>query len=282
MRYLIHISLIFFCSAVVSAQTQSTFPLPSDIQQLILRYDPWRSELILGDGSSPGELNSIAASSAWIAGETLFWSTLYVAEDLPILSSICFSESGRIDYLDGITLQQGERLGDELLPLEQEVSIPFQLSNGTPLNRLAQSSLAGSVFLAGIEDGKGFTYDLVSKEWGSLPFNAGEDNVYRLLVSQWVKVDGRTYMLFASDMPGGYGGLDVYAAELTIRQKRGKRSRSFEFGPPLNLGPAVNTAADDFDPNYDVERQDLYYLRATDSGDENQNFLVVVEGFVWW
>lgn len=288
MRYPFHIVLICICICictcygVVSAQTQYTFPLPSDIQQPILRYDPWSGELLLGAENSPSDLKSLSIPATWIEGDTPPWSPVYVAEELPGLSSICFGESGRIDYLDENTLQQGERLGDELLPLEEGASMPILLPNGTLLNRLGQTSLADSIFLAGIEAGKGFIYDLITEEWSSLPFNAGADNAYRVLVSQWVMVEDRTYVLFASDMPGGYGGLDVYAAEVTTRQKRGNRSRSFQFGPPLNLGQAVNTLDDEFDPNYDVEGQELCYLRSTDSREEKRNVLVVVQGFGWW
>lgn len=83
-------------------------------------------------------------------------------------------------------------------------------------------------------------------------------------------------------MPGGHGGLDVYAAEVTTRQKKAKRSRSFQFGPPLNLGSAINSSNDEFDPNYDVEGQELCYLRSTDSREEKRNLLIVVQGFRWW
>lgn len=277
MQYPLYIVLICLYSGVVSAQTQSTFPLPSDIQTPILSYNPWRGELLLGDRSFPNELLSLAIPATWSESDSLIWTPLYVAEELPSLSAICFSESGRIDYLEGDMLQQGERLGDGLLPLEEGASMPFLLPNGASLTRLAQTSMTDSIFLAGIEAGKGFTYDLLTEEWGSLPFNAGADNDYRVLVSQWVKVDGRTYVLFASDMPGGIGGLDVYVAEVTMLPRKGKRPRSLRFGSPLNLGPAVNTVDDDFDPNYDVEGEGLHGLRSSDGG---KSILFVVKGDV--
>ncbi|MFN2380751.1 MAG: hypothetical protein ABR519_11170 [Bacteroidales bacterium] len=46
-----------------------------------------------------------------------------------------------------------------------------------------------------------------------------------------ISPDGKS-LIFASDRPGGYGGLDLY---VSFRDKDG------EWGPPLNLGPDVNT-----------------------------------------
>lgn len=65
--------------------------------------------------------------------------------------------------------------------------------------------------------------------WGelqSLPFNSDEYSVLHPALS---KSGDRLY--FASDMPGGFGGMDVYYSE----KDNGR------WGPPINLGPVVNT-----------------------------------------
>jgi outer membrane protein OmpA-like peptidoglycan-associated protein/tetratricopeptide (TPR) repeat protein len=65
--------------------------------------------------------------------------------------------------------------------------------------------------------------------WGelqSLPFNSDEYSVLHPALS---KSGERLY--FASDMPGGFGGMDVYYSE----KDNGR------WGPPINLGPVVNT-----------------------------------------
>ncbi len=49
-----------------------------------------------------------------------------------------------------------------------------------------------------------------------------------------------TALYFSSDMPGGYGGMDLY------RLDRNGDTWSF---PPVNLGPAVNSAGDDVFPS---------------------------------
>jgi hypothetical protein len=44
----------------------------------------------------------------------------------------------------------------------------------------------------------------------------------------------------ASNRPGGYGGIDIWVAS--------RATRDAAFGSPINLGPVVNSAADDFCP----------------------------------
>lgn len=52
--------------------------------------------------------------------------------------------------------------------------------------------------------------------------------------------DGDRSLLFASDMPGGFGGYDIYVAHWDDK-KRG-------WGEPRNLGAAVNTEGDEISP----------------------------------
>jgi peptidoglycan-associated lipoprotein len=47
-------------------------------------------------------------------------------------------------------------------------------------------------------------------------------------------------MYFASDMPGGYGGKDIWYVTYTKRSKT--------WGDPINLGPTINTEGDDMYP----------------------------------
>jgi outer membrane protein OmpA-like peptidoglycan-associated protein len=59
-----------------------------------------------------------------------------------------------------------------------------------------------------------------------LPFNSAEYSCAHPTLTE----DG-TKLYFASDMPGGFGGMDIYVSEV----EGGK------FGPPTNLGPSINT-----------------------------------------
>lgn len=67
----------------------------------------------------------------------------------------------------------------------------------------------------------------------SLPFNSDEYSVAHPALS----ADG-TKLYFASDMPGGFGGMDLYVSE----QENGR------WGPPMNLGPKINTEGNEIFP----------------------------------
>ena len=51
-------------------------------------------------------------------------------------------------------------------------------------------------------------------------------------------------LFFASNRPGGYGGNDIWVS------RRHNRRDDFDWGPPENLGPAINTASDEEGPTY--------------------------------
>ncbi|RXQ96821.1 hypothetical protein EO244_04110 [Ancylomarina salipaludis] len=55
-------------------------------------------------------------------------------------------------------------------------------------------------------------------------------------------------LFFISNMPGGYGGSDIYYC----------RKQGFTWGPPINLGPSVNTSGDEMFP-YICEDGFLYF-----------------------
>lgn len=65
-----------------------------------------------------------------------------------------------------------------------------------------------------------------------------------------ISVDGHT-LVFASLRPGGYGYGDLYVSRL----------RDGEWTPAANLGPAVNTANDEFHPTLSRNGEELYFAR---------------------
>ncbi len=67
----------------------------------------------------------------------------------------------------------------------------------------------------------------------SLPFNSDEySNAHPA-----INADG-TKLYFSSDMPGGFGGMDLYVSEL----------ENGRWGPPMNLGPNINTEGNELFP----------------------------------
>lgn len=71
------------------------------------------------------------------------------------------------------------------------------------------------------------------KEMGPLPFNSPEFGSCHPALS----ADGRT-LIFASDRPGGYGGMDLYRVD-----RQGE-----QWGLPVNLGPEINSAGNELFP----------------------------------
>ena len=67
----------------------------------------------------------------------------------------------------------------------------------------------------------------------SLPFNSDEYSCAHPTLSN----DGNK-LYFSSDMPGGFGGMDLYVSEL----------ENGRWGPPMNLGPAINTEGNEIFP----------------------------------
>jgi Tol biopolymer transport system component len=70
-----------------------------------------------------------------------------------------------------------------------------------------------------------------------------------------ISVDGRT-LVFTSLRPGGYGLGDLYVSHRTP----GRRSAD-GWTPARNLGPLVNTAADEYHPTLTRDGRTLYFVR---------------------
>ena len=79
---------------------------------------------------------------------------------------------------------------------------------------------------------------------GELPFN--DDNY--ACMHPCLSTDG-TKLYFSSDMPGGYGGYDLYVSEKTGRT----------WGPPVNLGPEINTDKNDVYPFISFSGKTLFF-----------------------
>ncbi|HLL81204.1 MAG TPA: hypothetical protein VK420_01080 [Longimicrobium sp.] len=65
-----------------------------------------------------------------------------------------------------------------------------------------------------------------------------------------ITVDGKT-LVFTSLRPGGYGLGDLYVSHL----------HKGEWSPARNLGPRVNTAADEYHPTLSRDRRTLFFVR---------------------
>lgn len=83
-------------------------------------------------------------------------------------------------------------------------------------------------------------------QWNNIkevPFNSNEYSTGHPSLTKDDKL-----MYFVSDMPGGFGGTDLYIVEYNAGT----------FGTPVNLGPEINTAGNEMFPFVD-ERGNLYF-----------------------
>ncbi|MBK7409449.1 MAG: SPOR domain-containing protein [Saprospirales bacterium] len=70
----------------------------------------------------------------------------------------------------------------------------------------------------------------------------------------FVIFNGTTEILyFASDRPGGFGGMDLWYITRDIN------SKDFDFTYPVNCGATINTPMDEITPYYDLEEATLYF-----------------------
>ena len=93
-----------------------------------------------------------------------------------------------------------------------------------------------------------FTADLVDGKWTNVkPSNLNNPNyiVYHPSVSS----DGKK-IYYASDMPGGLGGTDIYVSDI---------NEDGSFGVPMNLGNIVNTEGNESFPHIYNEEGVLYF-----------------------
>jgi Tol biopolymer transport system component len=89
------------------------------------------------------------------------------------------------------------------------------------------------------------------------PGGAGRDNLGEMIngrgseVDPFIAADG-TFLIFASDRPGGTGRQDLYVS----------RSKDGQWGPPRSLGPLVNSEASEVCPC--VSPDGRYFIYTSD------------------
>jgi outer membrane protein OmpA-like peptidoglycan-associated protein/tetratricopeptide (TPR) repeat protein len=106
---------------------------------------------------------------------------------------------------------------------------------------------------SGGQDGSRATSDIYISEhntqtdtWGQPRMFAFNDQQYNIGYPS-INEEGNI-LYFASDMPGGYGGYDIYKI---LKDENG------EWGEPINLGPTINTA---FNDSYPYIAGDVLYF----------------------
>ena len=98
--------------------------------------------------------------------------------------------------------------------------------------------------------------DDVNEHWSTpvnmdVPFNTTSDD-WRACISP-----DNLKFYFVSTRPGGHGGADIWAAERTTTEE--------PWAEPVNLGPPVNSSADDSGPTFSCDGR-VFFFQSTRSG----------------
>ncbi|MGP8214769.1 MAG: hypothetical protein ACLQQ4_04320 [Bacteroidia bacterium] len=99
----------------------------------------------------------------------------------------------------------------------------------------------GSIFSSTDDGGKSFSTPM------ALPEVINQKNQHQIAAS--ITADGST-IYFASDRPGGLGGIDIYVS---------KKLPNGGWGVPQNLGPVINTPSNEDFPNISPDGKTLYF-----------------------
>ena len=155
---------------------------------------------------------------------------------------ILSTDDGVMEYPAKIFMaNKGEKGWEEPKPLPDKVNRPdqsnFNVAFSPDGSRMyfARGTIQGNELVSGdmyYSAGDG-------RNWGAAQEVEGINGDYIVKNPAVGDLYGREVLFFASDMPGGYGGFDLYYA---TKESDGK------YGAPANLGPVINTLGDDESP----------------------------------
>lgn len=101
-----------------------------------------------------------------------------------------------------------------------------------------------------VSESKIYMSEASGNGWGPANLLEGVNGEYIANHPAVGELFGNEVLFFTSNMEGGYGGMDIYYSSF----KNGK------YGPPVNLGPKINTIGDEYTPYY---RDGILYFSST-------------------
>jgi hypothetical protein len=129
------------------------------------------------------------------------------------------------------------------------VALAKKRTRSTARPLLALTVLGGSVLALGMTQGPS-AHDQKYSDW-SAPINLGPD-INSAFSDQGPAISQNGLSLyFASNRPGGLGGFDMYVSQ--------RASVDDVWGPPVNLGPALNTTFDEGNPAFSRHGHFLFF-----------------------
>ena len=102
------------------------------------------------------------------------------------------------------------------------------------------------------------TKEMIDKQDSIIPFSINDDHYS--VMHPTISNDGRK-IFFSSNMPGGYGGLDLYYCEILgvqVEKVNGNSKKVNKLSDPINLGKSINTEGNEVFP-YFMNDNILFY-----------------------
>jgi hypothetical protein len=87
-------------------------------------------------------------------------------------------------------------------------------------------------------------------DW-SAPINLGPPNTVLAEIAPFVSSDGLSLYFVRGAGAGGFGGMDIWVSQ--------RANKTDAWGPPQNVGAAINTAFNDFGPSLSLDGHRLYF-----------------------
>lgn len=191
---------------------------------LDLYFFPDTTQLRVPNAEPAGPVNSAVLGSG---GEAKAGSAEAAAENQPMSKAEIFSRTLNTKYHEGpMTFTKDQNF------------IVFTRNNSSK-GKAGKSS-------DGVKKLKLYTSVNKGGKWVDIqevPFNSNEYSVGHPAFSA-----DNTKMYFVSDMPGGYGGTDIYVVEFNNGQ----------WGTPVNMGKEINTEGNEMFP-FAAENENLYF-----------------------
>lgn len=159
---------------------------------------------------------------------------------------------GRKGELEEVILITYKKDGQWATPKPLDIKVPNGANIGTA--GMSPDGQQMIIFVGGVNNtGNLYTIEKTGAEsWGN-PVSLGNTiNTKHLESTASITPDGKT-IYFASNRPGGYGGMDIYRTE--------KNSKG-AWGLPENLGPGINTEFDDDAPFIHPDQRTLFFTSA--------------------
>ena len=158
-------------------------------------------------------------------------------------------------YRDPAINQYPEDVYVSYMNLDSSWTAPLRLDFCIPKRNeatIAVSTDERRIYLYEDSTGSGDIYytDFYASKFNAIEMVTDKDINSKFWETHCMISHDKSRMFFASDRPGGYGGLDIYMS---------RRKNNGTWGDPVNLGAKVNTPYDEDSPFISVDNKMLYF-----------------------